>query len=201
VVLLKNKVVADTSFFCCYAYNLKRSDWLLHYLDLYEFHYGPNIKRELSSLHDHKDLIYDKLVYENHDYNELFKALSDRDDKHIEEDGEYDAIGIAITLSLTNSLKYLVLDDKGPKNFAKFQIAALFKELDGKICGTVGFINNSHCTDALIQRDHCVEILKTIYQTHCEYEMRGDPKRPCSMDSRFVKNELIPLISKLEEKL
>jgi len=197
---MKNNVVADTSFFICHACNLRRTDFLLNYLDLYQFYVGPIIlMKELPNMGKDDETIRKKLIYKESNYAELFKMLSARDSKHIEEDGEYEAIGLAVELSLTNNLKYLIIDDKGPKNFAKNTITKKFLELNGKIVGTVGFICNCYRIDSLIEKEKCLENLKAIHTAYLEYEQNGKTQRPCSMDDKFINNTLLPLITDLEK--
>ena len=196
---MKKNVVADTSFFICHACNLKSYDLLHQYLDLYTFHAGPIItQRELPHLGTQNEEIRSKISIRNNNYTELFKALSPRTSDHLTHDGEYEAIGIAIELSLTQDLHCLILDDNGPKNFAKNHIAPLFPELSGKIHGTVGFIANSHRIDKLNPKSNCIDHLKAIYQAYLTYQASGKPQRPCGMDPTFVRTTLLPLISELE---
>ncbi|MPL77886.1 hypothetical protein SDC9_23746 [bioreactor metagenome] len=199
MVFMKKNVVADTSFFICNACNLRRIDLLLNYLNLYQFYAGPIIlNKEIPNMGKEDETIRKKFAYNESNYAELFKPLSDRDPKHIEEDGEYEAIGISVDLCLTNSLHCLILDDDGPKKFAMFNVAKKFPELKDKIHGTVGFINNSYTNDSLISREQCIDHLKAIHYVYLQYQQKGENRRPCSMDPAFVNKSLLPLIKKLE---
>ncbi len=120
------------------------------------------------------ETIRKKFAYKESNYAELFKPLSDRDPKHIEKDGEYEAIGISVDLSLTNSLHCLILDDDEPKKFAMFNVAKKFPELKDKIHGTVGFINNSYTNDSLISREQCIDHLKAIHYVYLQYQQKGE---------------------------
>lgn len=200
---LKGNISADSSFYLCNAIDLKRIDLLKNYLDIYQFYAGTIIlNEEISDILKEYPEINDKIKRVeskySEKYNELFKVLSKRNEKHINEDGEYEAIGIAIELAIADNLSYLILDDHSPSNFAKNQIAVKFPELFGKIVGTVGFIRDSYLKDSLITRDQCVSHLKSIYQTYLDYQKMGKSKRPCSMDEKFVNKTLLPLIKEVE---
>lgn len=197
---MKKNVAADTSFYVCTACNIKQTDVLLHYLNNYQFHAGKIIlDEELPDMGKNNDAIREKISRNNANYTELFKALSKRKDKHIENDGEYEAIGIAIELSLTNSLHCLILDDNSPKKFAKNIIAAKFPELIGKVHGTMGFMEMSCLEDKLIKKEEVICNLKKMYQSYIDFEKSGKKEhRPCSMDEKLVNTVLLPLIQKLE---
>lgn len=201
---MKGKVSADSSFYICCAFNLKRTDLLTKYLDLYQFYAGPIIlDQEITDLFIQHPEIHKKITRVENKYSkaytELFKLLSPRKKEHIEEDGEYEAIGLAVELTLTTSLHSLILDDNGPKNFAKIQIANLFPDLEGKIRGTVGFIRYCYVNDTLITKEQCIAHLTAIYERFLQYQTNGETQRPCGMDEKFVKNTLLPLIKELEQ--
>lgn len=162
---MKKNVVADTSFFICNICDLKKYDLLLRYLDLYQFYAGNNIKRELPNVRSHNEEIRRKICFMSTkvNYGELFKLLSSRSPHHIKNNGEYEAIGIAIELSLTESLHCLVLDDKRPKKFVLNKIVPLFPKLKGKIYGTIRFIDNSCRIDKLIPKSQCIDHLQAIH--------------------------------------
>lgn len=194
---MKKNVVADTSFFICNACTLKRCDLLLQYLDLYQFHAGKNIMDEIPHMEPCDKEIRSKIksINVNANYIELFKPISTRNSDHIENDGEYEAIGIAIELSLTKEgLHCLILDDKKAKNFA----SSKFPQLHGKIHGTIGFIYNSYKEDRLISKPQCLYHLKAIYQAYVEHKKDGILERPCAMDENSVNKHLLPLIKKVE---
>lgn len=193
---MKN-VVADTSFFICNACTLKRCDLLLQYLDLYQFHAGKNIMKEIRRMEPCDIEICSKIksINVNANYIELFKHISTRNSNHIEDDGEYEAIGIAIELSLTKEgLHCLILDDKKAKNFA----SSKFPQLREKIHGTIGFISNSYQKDRQISKSQCLYHLKAIHQTYVEHKKDGILERPCAMDESFVNKHLLPLIKEVE---
>ena len=190
---MKHNIVADTSFYSCNIKDLSRLDLITYYLENYQFHAGHIIlDKELLPNIDCDKTIADKISRrESANYTELFKALCLRDDKHIEEDGEYEAIGIALELALTNELHRLIIDDSTPRNFAKK--IPLLKE---KTMGTIGFIRDSYHKDRIITKEQCIAHLKAI---HRAYETNPDKNhRPCSMDEKIVKNVLLPLIQELE---
>lgn len=201
---MKGNISADSSFYICNAFNLKRTDLLINYLDLYQFYAGPIIfDNEITDIFIQHPEIRKKITRVESPYStaytDLFKILSPRKKEHIEEDGEYEAIGLAIELTLTKSLHSLIIDDNGPKNFAKIQIANLFPDLHGKIRGTVGFIRYCYVNDSVITKEQCIAHLTAIYERFLAYQIHGEIRRPCSMDAKFVKNTLLPLIKELEQ--
>ena len=190
---MKHNIVADTSFYSCNIKDLSRLDLLTYFLENYQFHAGHIIlDKELLPNIDCDKTIADKISRrDSANYTELFKAISQRKNKHIEEDGEYEAIGIALELALTNELHRLIIDDSTPRNFAKK--IPLLKE---KTMGTIGFIRDSYHKDRIITKEQCIAHLKAI---HRAYETNPDKThRPCSMDEKFVREVLLPLIQELE---
>lgn len=196
---MRKNVVADTSFYICHACNLKRIDHLENLLQSFQFHYGPIINEEIPHLGKHDDRLRKQITPHATNYAVLFKPFSKRG-KHLEEDGEYEAIGIAVELSMTGELDYLIIDDNGPKNFAKNKIARIYPTLSTeKIVGTVGFIRDCHKKESLLTKDECISRLKSMYDTHLLYKKEGRTQRPCSLDDKFVEETLLPLIKELED--
>jgi len=196
---MRKHVVADTSFYICHACNLKRTDLLEKFLQSFQFHYGPIIDDEIPHLGKNDDKIRKQITHHPDNYAALFKPFSKRG-KHLEEDGEYEAIGIAVELSMTGELDYLIIDDNGPKNFAKNKIAQIYPILSrDKIVGTIGFIRDCHKKESLLTKDECVNHLKSMYDTHLLYKEEGQKQRPCSLDDKFVEETLLPLIKELED--
>ena len=133
---MRKHVVADTSFYICHACNLKRTDLLEKFLQSFQFHYGPIIDDEIPHLGKNDDKIRKQITHHPDNYAALFKPFSKRG-KHLEEDGEYEAIGIAVELSMTGELDYLIIDDNGPKNFAKNKTMNILVKSDG--CNVMTF--------------------------------------------------------------
>lgn len=190
---MKQNIVADTSFYSCSIKDLNRLDLLLHYLENYQFHAGHIIlDKELLPHIDCAKTIADKISRkETLNYTELFRALCQRDDEHLENDGEYEAIGIALELALTNDLHSLIIDDATPR-----KLAQKISLLEDKTRGTIGFIRDSYHKDSIITKEQCIAHLKAI---HSSYENNPDKThRPCSMDDKLVQKVLLPLIQELE---
>ncbi len=181
-------VAADSSFYICFASDLKRKDWLYKFLEAYRFNLGERIINEIpKSLSNDKNFM-PKLNTCKYDYYELIKPLLGRDPKHMN-DGEYEVIGIAYYLESKSSLRFLIIDDLRPRNFVKKHFPLLKK----KLVGTIGFIGDCCCCDKKIDAEEAIGILISIKSAVEE----GKERRPCSMDRENYQKILITTIQKI----
>ena len=181
-------VVADSSFYICFACDLKRKDWLYKFLRSYSFYLGKKILKELPKLLSSDGSFISELHIDEYDYYGLIKPIFGRDPKHID-DGEYEAIGIAHYLEVKGSLRYLIIDDSRSRNFVKRH----FPLLKDFLVGSIGFIRDSCCYDKKISDEQAINILITMKKAVEE----GERKRPCSMDEKNYQKILMPTVRKI----
>lgn len=191
-------VVADNSFYSCHVCDLQRIEWLERYFSLYQFHYGTNLRSEMPKRITSSQCL-NAATFHERDYSELFRPFIGRTPIH-HNDGEYEAIGIACNLALTDDLAYLILDDRVPNKCAKRIAEEKILALQGKVIGTIGFIRDSHLKDQLLNQGEVLEILHAI---HDRFQAQSSPSgkhRPCSMDPHVVENVLLPVIADIEAR-
>ncbi len=189
---MEEGVSSDSSFYICFADDIKRIDWLFKIIDIYSFYLGEKIWKELPEyLTDNKEFSSKvKRLNSVVDYYELLKPYFGRDPKHLD-DGEYEAIGIAYYLHEKGCLKYLILDDRRVRRFVEKHFS-IFKD---KLTGTIGFIRDCCCKDRKLSPEHVIEILLLIKES---VESNND-KRPCSIDkTKGYEKILIPTIEKIK---
>jgi hypothetical protein len=192
---MKDNIVADSSFYCCYESDINKRDILLSFLDCYQFNLGKRISEELP-LGLKKDNRFLHFVRKfDGDYFELVKPFFGRSEKH-KKDGEYEAIGIAYHLNKTNQLKYLVIDDKRAYKFTLRH----FSILSPYLTRTIGFVRLCCYCDKTLSYQQGIMILNQI---HLAYQNQNfappmEKKRPCSVDKKVYENILMPLIEQLK---
>lgn len=186
--IVNESIVADSSFYICFACDLKRKDWLYKFVRFYLFYLGKRILGELpKSLTNNKNFM-SELHIDEYNYYALIKPIFGRDPKHID-DGEYEAIGIAHYLEVKRSLRYLIIDDSKSRNFVKRH----FPVLEDYLVGTIGFIRECCCYDKKISAEEAINILATIKNAVEE----GERIRPCRMDEKNYQKILMPAIQKI----
>lgn len=189
-------VVADSSFYCCCESDIQKRDFLLSLLLKYDFFIGKRIKEEIPvSLLDCEEFMNSILVSEEN-FFELIRPLFTRSTEH-ENDGEYEAIGIAYHLNEHYDLKYLILDDIVAYKWTKKNFNALSK----KLTRSIGFIKNCCYIDKTLSPERTLEILLEMKKSFEVYEANTSEKkkRPCSLDKNVYSTILIPLISQLQD--
>lgn len=187
-------IVADTSFYLCYYNDINKRDFLDIFLNTYSFHLGPKIFKELPSELSECSKFQSSTVFSEVSFFELIKPYFGRSKEH-ENDGEYEAIGVALHLNLHSNLKYLILDEKIAHNF----VQSNFKSLTPKLKRNFSFIRDCYKIDSLISLSIAIEILETIKSCAEKAILEGNKhKRPCSTDIKVYNNILIPLIEELK---
>jgi hypothetical protein len=134
------------------------------------------------------------MIEEN--FFELIRPFFTRSPKH-ENDGEYEAIGIAYHLNEHYNLKYLILDDSIAYKFTKKNFDTLAK----KLIRTIGFIKNCCYIDKSLSSQRTLEILLEMKKSFEIYNenISEKKKRPCSLDQKVYSTILIPLIAQLQD--
>ena len=158
---MKENIVADTSFYICNISELNCPKLIEKYLENYKFHIGFEILSELPSALANENYFKNNVELHKDDYSILWKPFFTRSKKH-QKDGEYNAIGIALTLKIQNRLRHLILDDKKAKKFAKSNNF----NLETHIVGTVEFIKISCFMDQFITKGECLQYLEILYQKY-----------------------------------
>lgn len=189
-------VIADSSFYCCCESDIKKRDVLISLLLKYDFFLGKRIKNEIpASLSNCEEFTKSVSIIEEN-FFELIRPFFTRSAEH-ENDGEYEAIGIAYHLNEHYNLRYLILDDIVAYKFTKKNFASISK----KLILTLGFVKICCYEDKTLSFDESHEMLLEMKRSFEIYEK--DPslkkKRPCSLDSTIYTQILIPLISQLED--
>jgi len=189
---MPENIVADTSFFVCYESDLKKRTCLLNFMNIYTFHIGEKIRRELPlSLANCKEFC--SLVKDREEpFIELVKPLISRSERH-KNDGEYEAIGIAYHLNEHYSLKYLIIDEKVAYNFTYTH----FPTLQGKLTRSIGFVKKSCMEDKIISHNMALHIFNCMKRRFEEYS-KENKGRPCSIDGKVYSNILIPSMKEIE---
>ena len=183
-------VFADSSFFICFLEELKQSN-CYNFLDYYDFAIGSKVFEEIDSHLDNN--LINKLHFcpdENYNYSALIAPLLSNAEKN-ENKGEYEVIGLSFHYLSSNKVKYIILDDKRARNFAKSN----FKELKNYITGTIGLI--ILCSkDNFISETDAITILKDI-----EFAIENHDETPgnfiCSLGKKNYKKIINNAIKKL----
>lgn len=186
---MEEGVSADSSFYICLYSDLSLNDMLLHFLKCYEFYIGERILSELPENISLNENIYSGLKKIETDYYELIRPYFGRNRHHVD-DGEYEAIGIAYFLEISELLRYLILDDKRARNFVERH----FRILSHKLVGTVGFIRDCCCVDNKIDPENAIKILNNILSLIQQEKKR----RPCGIDEKN-KNLIMKIINQVQE--
>lgn len=186
-------VFADSSFFICFLEELKQSN-CYNFLDYYYFAIGSKVFEEIDQ-HLESDLI-NKLYFcpdENYSYSALISPLLSNEEKN-KNKGEYEVIGLSLHYLSSNQVKYVIIDDKKAKNFAKRN----FVELAKYVTGTIGLI--IFCSkDNFISKIEAINILKDIeFAIENHDESQGD--FICSLGKKRYKKIINNAIQKLEGK-
>lgn len=184
-------VFADSSFFICFLEELKQSN-CYNFLDYYNFAIGSKVFNEIKE-HLENNLI-NKLYYcpdENYDYSALIAPLLSNEEKN-KNKGEYEVMGLSLHYLSSNRVKYIIIDDKKARNFAKRNFVGLTKY----ITGTIGFI--IFCSkDNFISKIDAINILKDIeFAIENHEESQGD--FICSLGKKNYKKIINDAIKKLE---
>jgi hypothetical protein len=191
-----DNIIADSSFYCCCESDIQKRDIVILLLSRYDFFIGKNIMREIpASLLGCEDFTNSISIVEEN-FFELVRPVFTRSSEH-ENDGEYEAIGIAYHLNEHYNLKYLILDDIIAYKFTKKNFDALSK----KLTRTIGFIKGCCYIDKTLSAELTLEIL---IQMKKSFELYMDDnsekkKRPCSLDQKIYSTILIPMIHQLQD--
>ena len=183
-------VFADSSFFICFLEELKQSN-CYNFLDYYNFAIGSKVWIEIKT--HLEDNLINKLHFcpeENYNYSSLIEPILSNKEKN-KNKGEYEVIGLSLHYLSSNQVKYVIIDDKKAKNFAKRN----FKELEEYIMGTIGLI--IHCPkDNFISENDAIKILKDI-----EFAIENHDETPgnfiCSLGKRNYKKIINDAIKEL----
>ncbi|NJD76573.1 MAG: hypothetical protein FIB08_05675 [Candidatus Methanoperedens sp.] len=187
---MEEGIVPDSSFYICFANDLKRREWLYELANLYPVYIGKRILKEIfKEVSDDKDFLSTVKIID-FDYYELIKPYFGRNEMHID-DGEYEAIGIAHFLVIKGYLRYLIIDETRARNFVNRH----FPSLTDKMVGTIGFLRDGCCKDKKISALKVLGILYAIKETVDS----GKINRPCSMDTKSYNNILIPTIEMINK--
>lgn len=186
-------VFADSSFFICFLEELKQSN-CYNFLDYYDFAIGSKVFEEIGE-HLENNLI-NKLYFcpdENYNYTALIAPLLSNEEKN-KNKGEYEVMGLSLHYLSSNRVKYVIIDDKKARNFAKRN----FGGLSEYITGTIGLI--IFCSkDNFISKIDAINILKDIeFAIENHEESQGD--FICSLGKKSYKKIINEAIKKLEGK-
>jgi hypothetical protein len=189
-------VVADASFYCCCESDIKKRDFLISLLSKYDFFMGKIILGEIPPSLSECEEFTNSIFITDENFFELLRPLFSRSAEH-ENDGEYEAIGIAYHLNEHYNLKYLVLDDFIAYKWTKRNFIALSK----KLTRTIGFVKTCCYIDKTLSPDRTLEILLEMKKTFEVYEVNTSEKkkRPCSLDKKIYDTILIPLIIQIQD--
>ena len=183
-------VFADSSFYICFIKELgMRSCY--NFLDFYHFALGNRVYNEIKSELD--DEIFSKLNlfdFDDIDYYTLFTPCLSNIEKN-KHKGEYEIIGLSLFFSKINRLKYVIIDDKKAKNFAKKN----FKSIASNIMGTIGFIKTVS-GDSFISNEEAISILNDIIIAIETYDY-SDGDFICSLGNNY-KEIICPVIESLK---
>ena len=94
-------------------------------------------------------------------------------------------------LDTQDKLRFLILDDRRPKNFAKRH----FSNLEPRVKGTIGFVQESCCVDHRISPEQALEFLLEIENTL----KNGKKQRPCGIDPEIGRTILMPAIEHIRK--
>lgn len=184
-------VVADSSFYICFASDLKRGAWLRELVTSYSMYVGVNTLREISNCLSNEKTVVSALIKTEVDYYELIKPYFGRNEDH-RTDGEYETIGIAYFLEYKGILGYIILDDGRARKFLETH----FPKIKSKLVGTIGFIRDCCCKDKKLCAARAIEILNemeiTFRTAKCSKGTLN--RRPCSIDDRCYNDVLLPTI-------
>lgn len=182
---MRDSVVADSTFYSCCACDIRRKDILFRFLSVYSFFLGDKIFGELPEPLTNDSGFTRLVTTYNFDYYQLIKPFFGRNPCHIN-DGEYEAIGIGYMLDAQGKLRFLILDDRRPNKFAKRH----FSNLEPRVKGTIGFVQEACCEDQRISPDQVLEFLIKIETVFTN----GEKQRPCSIDPEILRTILMPAI-------
>ncbi|MDI9394462.1 MAG: hypothetical protein QM426_03155 [Euryarchaeota archaeon] len=192
---MTENIVADTSFYLCYHNDIRNNECLNAFLDSYSFYLGSRILSELPKSLVESDNFLSVVNFNDESFFELIKPFFGRSTTH-ENDGEYEAIGLAYHLNLHFGLKYLIIDDGRAYKF----VASNFKSLEHKLTRNIGFIVKSYKEDSVLSLKMAIEILESIKLCVQKAITEGSTSRPCSADPKVCREILIPLIQKLKDE-
>lgn len=181
-------IAPDSSFFICFSNDLNRHELIHDTATMYSIYIGKRVLNETSQIFEDETLR--SMVAEiDVDYYEIVKPYFGRSEKH-EEDGEYEAIGIAFFLYQKNDLRFLILDERRATKFTN----RYFPELSESLVGTVGFIRDCCIVDRKISQDRAIEIFTAMKEA-----IEGGVKEmPCGMDKTTYKKILISTMKEIE---
>ncbi|ADC45912.1 hypothetical protein mru_0060 [Methanobrevibacter ruminantium M1] len=149
---------ADFLRFLSYGFleELKQSN-CYNFLDYYNFAIGSKVFEEINQHLDNN--LINKLHFcpnNNYNYSALIAPLLSNEEKN-KNKGEYEVIGLSLHYLSLNQVKYIIIDDKRARKFAKRN----FEELQEYITGTIGII--IFCSkDNFISKIDAANILKDI---------------------------------------
>jgi|GEM_PF-752045 hypothetical protein len=193
---MTENIVADSSFFCCCETDIRKREVLLLLMSKYDFFIGNKLQNEIPNSLLIDEVFVHSIYVKEEDFFELIRPFFKRSKKH-EDDGEYEAIGIAYHLNEHYNLKFLILDDSVAYKFVK----ANFKDLSNKLTRTIGFIKNCCYIDKSLSPETTLKLLLEMKKAFETYEtIISDRKvRPCSLDRKIYSTILIPLITQLQD--
>ena len=172
-------VVADSSFYILFYGDIGDPSILHTISEEYELHIGKVLKNELK-MHlepDRKikqglidvstDVDFVRLI---EDYCDVIK-IAFPDLGSWKDDGEFEAIGLSYVLRQYGKLKYLIIDDKKPRNFVLTNLDSIKQYL----VRTIRFLYDAYGIDKTLNRE---QVLRT-YEDILESIKRG--RRPLSL--------------------
>lgn len=192
---INKNVVADSSFYICYCNDINKNVFLNKLLDIYSFHVGSCILRELPPELTECNIFQSSVNFTEFSFFEIVKPFFGRSDRH-KDDGEYEAIGLAYYLNTSSELKNLIIDEKRAYKFVKNN----FPSLQPKLTRNIGFIVNCYKKDDVVTLRSIIDILETIKDCIEKSNAEGCIKRPCSIDIKVCKTILISLINELKDE-
>jgi len=182
---MRDSIAADSTFYSCCACDISRKDILFRYLSSYHFYLGDKIAGELPEFLVNDPDFSRSITEYNFNYFQLIKPFFGRSSRHAT-DGEYEAIGIGYMLDVQGRLRFLILDDRRPYKFVQKHFAGLAV----RVTGTIGFVQESCCTDKKILPKHALEFLDEIKRA----VTADGGKRPCSLTPETCRAILMPAI-------
>lgn len=185
-------VFADSSFYICFINELGQPD-CYNFLNYYTFALGCKVFNEIQD--QIAENIYEKIFIcpnDNYNYDVLIAPLLTNKEKNRKK-GEFEIIGLSLYYLNFEQVKYIIIDDKKAKKFAK----KYFPELTEYITGTIGLIK--YCShDGFISPRTSISILKDIEHT-IENHAESPGDFICSLGKRNYKNIINKVIEELME--